>query len=270
MKRQAKWLQVNIFVRSIKLSLYYDSFEIIPAVKWKMQSVCARKMTTIPVPTDLEKHLRSQSHVRQDRWLYENVFAPRQVKAGFFVDVGAYGEEGSNTWFYEKGLGWDGLLIEPNVLRLPELESTRSAPVLNIAIDENPGEKPFLQIAEINSQLSGLVENYDPRWTAMLESHHKQYNYQQDVVQVQCRRLQDVFDERGITQVDYMSVDCEGSEMQVLRSVDWGRMNILAVTVEDAHSDSPAPGYMATQGYTLLHKQWPDLFFVKSAWWESI
>jgi FkbM family methyltransferase len=225
------------------------------------------KMTA--VPAELERHLRSQDHVRQDRWLYENVFAPRGVTAGFFVDVGAYGEEGSNTWFYEKALGWDGLLIEPNTLRLAELAATRAAPVLNIAIDENPGTKPFLQIAQINSQLSGLVDNYDPRWSAMLDSHHKQYNYDQAVVPVQCRRLQDVLDERGITVVDYLSVDCEGSEMQVLRSVEWHRMDIRAVTVEDAHSDSPAPAYMAAQGYTLLHRQWPDLFFVRADWWGA-
>lgn len=228
----------------------------------------------VPVPKELEPHLRSQDHVRQDRWLYENVFAPRGVGVppappGVFVDVGAYGEEGSNTWFYEKALGWRGLLIEPNALRLPELASTRASEVLNCAIDEDPGTKPFLQIAQINSQLSGLVDNYDPRWSAMLDSHHKQYKYDQAVVQVACRRLQDVFDERGITAVDYLSVDCEGSEMQVLRSVEWDRMTIRAVTVEDAHSDSAAPAFMAERGYTLLHKQWPDLFFVKTDWWRQ-
>jgi len=222
-----------------------------------------------PISSDLGVHLRSQGHVQQDKWFYEHIFGPCSVTKGFFVDVGAYGEEGSNTWFYEKALNWDGILIEPNALRIDELKRTRKSQVLNIAINDEPGKQPFLQIESVNSQLSGLVNNYDPRWTAMLDSHYKRLHYNQDVVDVDCHRLQDVFDDMKIQHVDLMSVDTEGSEMKVLKSVDWNKTDITAVCVEDAHSDLPAPAFMEAQGYTVVHRQWPDIFFVKTSFLKN-
>lgn len=211
----------------------------------------------------LQVHCRSQSHVQQDRWLYENVFAPLWVGNGVFVDVGAFGEEGSNTWFYEKALGWTGVLIEPNALKVPALRATRSNPVVNCAIDDEPGERPFLQICGKNEQLSGLLDNYDPRWKILLDAQHATQGNEQHIVNVPCRTLQDVLDEYDITHVDYLSIDTEGSEMKVLNSIDWSRMDIRCITVEDAHSDLPAPQFLAERGYELVHKQWPDLFFLK-------
>ena len=221
------------------------------------------------LPEALIPHLRSQPHVGQDRWLYENMFGPGcpfepKGSTGVFVDVGAYGEEGSNTWLFEKGLGWSGILIEPNPKQVLELQAKRTANVIQCAVDAEPGERPFLQIVGPNQQLSGLLDNYDPRWKAMLEQQHKVHKNEQNVLQVPCRRLQDIFDEHNITRVDYMSVDTEGSEMRVLQSVDWERMDIRVITVEDAHSDLPAPAYLATKGYTVVHRKWPDIFFAKS------
>lgn len=214
------------------------------------------------MPADLQQHLRSQPHVRQDRWLYENVFGPKP--GGTFVDVGAFGEEGSNTYFFEKALGWTGLLIEPNTLKLDALRETRpNAKVINCAIDDQPGERPFLQICGVNEQLSGLLDNYDPRWKAMLDQQHAVHGNQQNVITVPCRRLQDIFDEHNLTHIDYMSVDTEGSEIKVLQSVDWARMDITAITVEDAHSDLIIEPILAPFGYKLVHRQWPDQFFVK-------
>lgn len=217
--------------------------------------------TVSVVPAEHQQHLRSQPHVGQDRWLYEHVFGPK--RNGIFVDVGAYGEEGSNTHFFEKALGWTGLLIEPNTLKLDALRSTRSATVINCAIDDKPGERPFLQICGVNEQLSGLLDNYDPRWKSMLDQQHAVHGNQQNVIMVPCRRLQDVFDEHNLTHIDYMSVDTEGSEIKVLQSVDWARMDITAITVEDAHSDLVIEPLLAPFGYKLVHRQWPDQFFVK-------
>lgn len=233
----------------------------------------AQPKPTVALPANLVQHLRSQPHVGQDRWLYENMFGPGcpfepkdehgNPTPGFFFDVGAYGEEGSNSWLFEKALGWKGILIEPNPKQAAELRSKRSSPVVECAIDAQPGERPFLQIVGPNQQLSGLLHNYDPRWKAMLENQHRIHKNEQNVLQVPCRRLQDIFDEHGITRVDYLSIDTEGSEMQVLNSIDWDRMDIRVITVEDAHSDLPAPAFMETKGYKVVHKKWPDIFFAK-------
>src|SRR3972149_7086762 len=52
------------------------------------------------------------SQYQQDKWLYENIF--KNNTNGFFVDIGASdGIKFSNTYFFEKMLGWNGVCVEP-------------------------------------------------------------------------------------------------------------------------------------------------------------
>lgn len=207
------------------------------------------------------QHFRSQ--VGQDRWLHDNVF--KGQRHGVFVDVGAHGEEGSNTWFFEKALGWTGLCIEANPACIPILNATRKGVVLNCAVLDEPGERPFLQITGTNVQLSGLVDHYSPAWASMLEQQRQQQQNRQAVINVKCRRLQDILDEHAIRRVDYLSIDTEGSEMAVLRSVEWGRMDIRALTVEDNHATGEAARFLSQHGYVQVHRIYPDSFFVHAA-----
>lgn len=211
--------------------------------------------------SELEAHFRSQ--VGQDRWLHQHVFKGR--RDGVFIDVGAFGEEGSNTWFFEKALGWRGLLIEANPERIPELQAKRAGPVLNCAVYDHCGTKQFLQITGANVQLSGLTDNYTPAWRAMLDAQHAHLNNQQQVIQVPCRTLASILEEHSIRHVDYMSVDTEGSELAVLRSIPWHLVTIDVLTVEDNNSTREAVRFLAQRGYSLIHSIWPDLFFMRTA-----
>lgn len=66
-----------------------------------------------------------------------NVTVPQ--KGGFFVEVGAVdGEYLSNTLYFEKELGWTGLLIEPNPNMFQELLlKRRKAYAINAALAES-------------------------------------------------------------------------------------------------------------------------------------
>ena len=49
----------------------------------------------------------------QDRWIYRNVFAHLPTPDGIFIEFGARdGLKHSNTLFFERALGWEGLLVE--------------------------------------------------------------------------------------------------------------------------------------------------------------
>jgi len=61
--------------------------------------------------------LRFYSQWNEDRFVYETVFKSRinSIQDGFFVEIGALdGISISNTMFYEKSLGWRGILYEPD------------------------------------------------------------------------------------------------------------------------------------------------------------
>lgn len=55
--------------------------------------------------------MKYKSQYSQDKFLNENFF--KNKKNGVFIDIGAHdGITMSNSFFYEKQLGWDGLCVE--------------------------------------------------------------------------------------------------------------------------------------------------------------
>jgi len=51
-------------------------------------------------------------------------------------------------------------------------------------------------------------------------------------VTVQCFPLMDVLAALGVHHVDYLSLDVEGPELEILRTLDWNRLRVDIVTVE--------------------------------------
>jgi Methyltransferase FkbM domain len=78
-------------------------------------------------------------------------------------------------------------------------------------------------------------------------------------LRVACMSLTDVVDFFGVTHVNYLSVDTEGSELQALRSFPWKRVSVDVVGVEvlTGTPDRKAKedilvAYMDSQGYQIL------------------
>src|SRR5215471_8305446 len=98
----------------------------------------------------------------QDRWLEENIFRGR--RGGVFVEFGALdGLETSNTLFFERERGWDGLLIEANPRSFCGLLSSgRRACKVLAAIDSHYGIAEFTAVEGVTGW-SGLTGNMDSR-----------------------------------------------------------------------------------------------------------
>ena len=79
----------------------------------------------------------------QDQWLNQNVF--NNQSGGFFVEAGAWdGITSSNTYFFEKELGWDGLLIEPDRQNYLEIAKHRDCRASNALLWESAGELDYI------------------------------------------------------------------------------------------------------------------------------
>src|SRR5690606_29637224 len=95
--------------------------------------------------------------------------------------------------------------------------------------------------------------------------------------QVQARRLRDVLDEHvpAGTQIDFLSVDVEGHDLEVLRSNDWDRFRPRAVVTEAAGlnleqaASSPVSEMMRGLGYVLVSKAVNSIVFMESDAWAK-
>lgn len=216
----------------------------------------------------------SKSQVGQDKILDENVFKGKTN--GFFVEVGALdGFGASNTFFFEKERNWSGILIEPNPIEFNKMINIDRPLSIkeNCAISDNEMDINFLSIEGPCNVLSGIMEFYNPqhierinRELNMYSSYpigHELYSNKQ-VIQMKAVKLQTLFDKYNIKDIDLISIDVEGAEMQVLKSIDFDKVNINCFLIENNYGLDKETDYLISKGYKLLGNiQW-DSIFVKN------
>jgi FkbM family methyltransferase len=146
---------------------------------------------------------------------------------GYFVEVGAGdGVNLSNTHLLETELGWRGLLIEPNPLFHASVRRNRKAALDTRAAYSSCGESvAFVDYEELSTLLpfkSGDGHDREGR----------------PVIRVETATLDGIFAAHGVPgEIDYLSLDTEGSELEVLQGLDLGRYRPRVMTVE--HNSVP-------------------------------
>jgi len=189
------------------------------------------------------------------------------VNDGFFLDIGADdGLDRNNTRVFEEA-GWTGVCIEPSPSRFPALAKNRACECLNVAIASTPGDVEFLDITGWGKGLSGIVRHYDARHLERIEREigGNPLTASKAVVRVPAVTLGGILQARGRTQVDYCSIDVEGSELDVLASLDWSAVTIGVITIEDNYGDPDIRRVLEAHGYTLCATLGQDLVYARAA-----
>lgn len=194
----------------------------------------------------------------QDRYLYNNFF--KNKNKGFFIEIGADdGIDKSNTYFFEK-LGWNGICVEASPSRFIKLKQNRNCLLVNKAISQNNGILEFLDIQGYGKGFSGLVNDFHPKHLKRIDGLKNHKNFiKKEVIEVECITLQEILDQHKISEVDYCSIDVEGGELGVLKSIDWGRVNINIISLEDNFSDKKPIDFILNKGYKVINKIGADL-----------
>ena len=165
-----------------------------------------------------------KSQDREDVALYEHFFAGEQTceQKGRFVEMGALdGVTYSNTYAYEKALGWEGVLIEANPLACTKLARRRPRAVRFCSAVSNDS-KPILFESGVYPTVFAAVSEMDADWRA--EWHFGAGTTRQITptkVLVPSSPLGQLLRRANVTRIDLFSLDVEGSELRVLETMDW-------------------------------------------------
>jgi FkbM family methyltransferase len=196
----------------------------------------------------------------QDKWVSEKILP--HLKEGVFVDVGAHdGVSLSNTFFFER-LGWKGIAIEPNPSVFRQLENNRSCKTINVGIANADGTGVFRVIEGYSNMLSGFVDAYDERHLSRIECEIAEHGGSFKDINVEFRSLDKLLAEHGVEKIDYLSVDVEGLEMKILESMDFDRIKVLALSVENNYKDYRLPKMLCERGFKLHAMLGDDNIFV--------
>lgn len=198
------------------------------------------------------------SQYGQDKYLIEDIFENQST--GYYVDIGANdGISLSNTKKLEE-IGWEGICIEPNPKVFQELLKNRNCLCYDIAISDTDDILDFLSIEGYSEMLSGILENYDTRHLNRIDNELINYGGKKEIIKVCSRRFSDIIDKKDI---DYVSIDVEGSELKILKSIDFNKHNIKCFSVENAYNSDELNMFLVNMGYTIINSMGCDVFFIK-------
>lgn len=180
-------------------------------------------------------------------------------KKGFFIEAGAADGEGiSNTLFFEAKYGWTGLLVEANPDELRQLfNKHRNAYILPHCLST----KPEVEIVtfDVSGEVSGIIVEGKIRPSRVGDDPNRPDVNNERKIQVQCFPLYSVLMALDNPHIDYFSLDIEGAELPVLKSLPWNEISMTVLDVEINHAGKIFPGsreeiqnFIASHGYQFL------------------
>lgn len=196
------------------------------------------------------------SQFKQDEILENNVF--KNYKYGIFVDIGAHdGKTFNNTLFFEKNNKWNGYNIEPIPSVFEKLMINRpNCTNINCAISNSNGIEDFILNDGYTEMLSGLVEKYDERHINRLKFELQEKGGNSKIVKVKTKTFASLCDEYNIKYINLLSIDVEGAEFDIIKSIDFNKVFIDVIIFENNYEDVSEPiiQYLQNNNYKLLYK----------------
>ncbi len=175
----------------------------------------------------------------EDKILFEKYFKNYNHSNGVFLEMGALdGILYSNTKFYEDTLGWKGILIEPNPVQYNKLISNRpKAKCYNELVSDLVEPIEFQYFLEGHAAVSGVKDT-------LPQSHFDTYfnrftNLPQSIIKMKPKSLTSILNSSGYDHIDFFSLDVEGHELNVLKSLDFQNTIPIYLILMENLGDTP-------------------------------
>jgi FkbM family methyltransferase len=218
----------------------------------------------------------------QDRWVAERVFPHSRER--YFIEMGAGdGLLLSNTYALEKELAWKGLLIEPSA-KFAELKSNRTAHCANCCVGAKNGQTFFLEVpgpaylaVDPNNTLRSMTVEADSAEEAVEKAKSMVPAYVREKLggidfelkKVDLRTLEGLLREHDAPQViDFLSLDVEGHEFEVLRDFPFRDYTFLAMVIERPQIELRT--LLDSEGYIPVSRnQVGDIYYIHQSLQEE-
>lgn len=187
----------------------------------------------------------------------EDIFINRILKninQGKYVDVGCYHPYKGSLTFELYKRGWNGINIDVSKTSIDLFNMSRKKDInLNLAISNFDGETFYYENSPINQQNSLI-----------------QMNKLQKKIKIKCLTLDTVLNNKNLDEFDYLNIDVEGSELEVIKGFNLKRFNPKLITIEnndltiDEYLKSEVCKILIENDYILVNKIGVTNFFMPS------
>ncbi len=158
----------------------------------------------------------------------------KNIKTGRYVDVGCYHPyKGSLTAkLYKRG--WRGINIDLSKSSIDLFNLVRKKDInLNIAISDFNGQTNYFENSPINQQNS-LIKSDD----------------NQKIIKTDCKNLNFILGENKFEKFEYLNVDVEGTENNVIKGIDFSKYKPILITIEN--NNLHIKDYIQSEVYKIL------------------
>jgi FkbM family methyltransferase len=203
---------------------------------------------------------KSKSQFRQDLFVLAELNNKRN---GFFVEFGATnGIDCSNTYFLEKEYGWTGILAEPAKVWHAELVKNRSACIELSCVWGSTND--LIEFRETEDSILSTATRFISADThASARQRGKEYV-------VTSISLEDLLQKYNAPKfMDYLSIDTEGSEFEILKEFNFDKYQFSVITCEHNFTSNreKVRALLENNGYKrrLEHVSCVDDWYVRKA-----
>jgi FkbM family methyltransferase len=173
---------------------------------------------------------------------------------GFFVEFGAAdGVALSNSHILEKHFGWSGILCEPSKSWHQALRKNRDCTIETLCVYSASGQKISFSENYLG-ELSAITKYAEPNSHGLLKRTTSSY-------EVETISLQDLLVTHDAPKyIEFLSIDTEGSEFEILKNFDFQSYRFGAICVEHNFSDTRGKinSLLLANGYQQVHADLSD------------
>ena len=177
----------------------------------------------------------------------------KNLKKGFYLDIGAYHPyKGSLTYNLYKN-GWNGMNFDISQSSIDLFNIARPRDInINCAISDFNGETHYYENSPINQQNSLVNQNKN-----------------QKKIKVESYKLSEILKLHNIDKADFINIDTEGTELKVLTGIDFKTVNPFLLTIEDNsfnlknENKEKKINFLREKKYELINIIGVTMFFVK-------
>ena len=182
---------------------------------------------------------------------------------GFFIEIGASdGINLSNTYLLETKYKWKGICCEPVPNKFKELVNNRPNSICySEAVFNQSGLSLNFDIANNFDLLSGISEYID--------AYKSTVDKNKTSIEVQTISLLDVLEKSNAPKfIEYMSIDTEGSELEIIKNFDFEKYTFGLIDIEHNYIEprrTEIYNLLSSKGYVYEgENKWDDMYIHNS------
>ena len=131
---------------------------------------------------------------------------------------------------------------------------------MNACLSDKEEEVEFMTFKNGGEAIGGIIKYYSP---LHVEKQVKKWQKNSGKVVMRSRLITDVLSENNITKADYLSIDTEGSDLIILKTVPLDDLQVSCISIENNYANDEIKKYMNSAGFKFQQRFRNDDVYVR-------